>query len=174
MSTPDLQSVTYRDTPFLFPAEAVGGTPAASRLKPAAELLLDWAGTTDAPPLVAHDDYGVLTTCLSAGPQYFLSDHYAHHCRLAASLEANGRTDNQLTRFTPMDEAADLPSRALLHLPKNLDLFELYLWWLTRLPNGVDRVATAFQTRHFSSRMLEIAARYAGEVSQSRAYKKAR
>ncbi|MEO0733887.1 MAG: methyltransferase [Bacteroidota bacterium] len=173
MSRPDLQNVTYREMAYCFPTLALGGTPEAPRLKPTAELLLDWARETA--PVVVHDDYGVLTTCLGGGgSQYFLSDKYTHHLRLAAALEANGLDLSAQTRFTPLDEVAPLPARAIMQVPKSLDLFELYLWCLTRRAAGVERIAAAFQTRHFSARMLEIAARYAGTVSQSRAYKKAR
>jgi 16S rRNA G1207 methylase RsmC len=62
----------------------------------------------------------------------------------------------------------------LMQVPKSLDLFELYLASATFTAGPGRRIAAAFQTRHFSPKMVEIAEKYAGTVNQSRAYKKAR
>ncbi len=63
---------------------------------------------------------------------------------------------------------------ALLHLPKSLELFELFLARLTRAiaPNGI--CLCGFMTRHFTASMLKIASKYFETVEQTKAWKKAR
>jgi len=149
-------------------------------LKPTDELLLNWAYETTNQPVipeanVLHDPYGVLSTCLQAEQTSFCSDNVVHHNRLRqALLENYGPEASPPSVHRILTDA--LPNRSinLMHLPKSLDLFELYLINLTRTAGTAAKLAVAFHTRHFSSRMLEIAERYAANVHQSRAYKKAR
>ena len=164
--------VLFGGRSYRFPAEALGGTAESPRLRPAAELLLRWLAERDGPVGVIHDSFGVLSTLLHERPgTIYLSDNYSHHRRRLAALAANGlpASDSGLPR---LDEPAQL-QYAVVQVPKSLELFEAYLANLAANAPALKAVAASFMTRHFTPRLLEIAARY-GEVSQSRAYKKAR
>jgi len=63
---------------------------------------------------------------------------------------------------------------ALIKIPKSLALFELYLQQITQNSTDVVTVACAFMTRHYSTKLIEIAEKYFECVVQSRAQKKAR
>lgn len=169
--------VVYQDQSFNLPAEALGGVRGAPLLKPADELLLNWwQEQEDTELVVLHDHFGVLTTVATAfgASVTHCSDSFAHHRRVRESLAINGLPARELGLPYPNFAPATSPSLALLHLPKYLDLFDSYLRHLTRQIPENFQLATAFQTRHFTPRILEIAGRYANKVEQSRAYKKAR
>ncbi|MEM9527680.1 MAG: methyltransferase, partial [Bacteroidota bacterium] len=203
MADQDMVAIQFRDKAYSFPAAALGGTKEAPKLKPADELLLNWAlaiitGAGYAPAALApspaervgegggrgqtlqtanllHDHYGVLTTCLPIASKAFCSDNVLHLHRMHAIFSANHGDE------TPLPPAVDIVTEALptaplnlLHLPKSLDLFEIYLLKVAATSGPTTRLAAAFQTRHFTPRMLATAAKYANTVSQSRAYKKAR
>lgn len=169
--------VPYQGREFELPAEALGGVRGAPLLKPADELLLNyWWERAGAELLTLHDHFGVLTTVATSfgAAVTHCSDNYTHHRRVRESLTANALTAKAVGQPIPNFAPAASPQLALLHLPKYLDLFEFYLRQLTPQVPLDFQLATAFQTRHFTPRILEIANRYAGKVEQSRAYKKAR
>lgn len=178
MKASTYKQVTYRDARYNLPAKALGGTRLAPMLKPADELLLNWAYDTagsEKLPSVAlyHDRMGVLCTCVRAQRKRFVSNDVRHHQRLLDAYERNGLgpAPNNLNLL-------ELPTKGepfnLLQVPKSLELFELYLRHIAATANPETKLASAFQTRHFTPRLLDIAAKYAGTVTQSRAYKKAR
>lgn len=171
-----MPTIAYNDLPFSLPADALGGTRDAPRLKPADELLLNWLAEQPAGPIaIYHDRDGVLSTCLYNRDRLFLSDSILHQQAAVEHLlnvEHDGRCLPEFPdALQPL--AADRET-VLLQIPKSPDLFELYLAGIAALAGPGRKVAAAFQTRHFSPKLLEIANRYAGEVNQSRAYKKAR
>lgn len=178
MAQPTFKKITCRDQQFLLPAGALGGERTAPKLKPADELLLDWAyetaGTAELEAIgIYHDRAGVLCTCVRAQKKHFVSNNSRHYDLLTACYEKNG-----LTSVPPQTSPLDLPAQDfrlnVLQVPKSLDLFELYLHHMTAAASPETQAACAFQTRHFTPRLLEIAGKYAGTVTQSRAYKKAR
>lgn len=178
MKTPTYKKITYRKSSHHLPAKALGGTPQAPKLKPADELLLDWAydtaGSEELPTVALyHDRMGVLCTCVRAQKKRFVSNNFQHHQRLLSSFERNelGPAPDNLNLLETPAEGATLN---LLQVPKSLELFELYLRHAAATAGPETKLAAAFQTRHFTPRLLEIAAKYAGTVTQSRAYKKAR
>ncbi|OAV46098.1 class I SAM-dependent methyltransferase [Lewinella sp. 4G2] len=170
--------VNYAGRDYHFPAEALGGTRQAPLLKPADELLLKWyaeeSKLADGPPAIYHDHYGVLTTVLHHAEPIFVSDSIVHHQRRADALQSNDLSVASSPVNLPYLAPAAAPTIVLMHLPKYLDLFEFYLHGLAQRVGKDFKLAAAFQTRHFTPRILEIAERYAATVTQSRAYKKAR
>lgn len=178
MRKPKLLSVSHKGKALTFPANALGGSPKEPKLKPADELLLNWAAeqshdlATEA-VTVYHDREGVLCTCVSAQKIHFVSNNYLHHERMRAGYERNksgAAPENENLLAAPVKGT----KINLLQVPKSLELFELYLRHVALVATTDTRLACAFQTRHFTPRMLEIAAKYAASVTQSRAYKKAR
>ncbi|WP_420460026.1 class I SAM-dependent methyltransferase [Neolewinella sp.] len=135
------------------------------------ELLLDWARQsllTDVPTTVVHDRFGAVALRLSAPVQFIASYHSQEE---ALRRNAGGYLPANVARLT---DASPVTHQALLRVPKSLELFEYYLAYLgvNAVPGA--RLAAGFMTRHFTPRLLEISARYAGTVTQSRARKKAR
>ncbi|WP_187270865.1 class I SAM-dependent methyltransferase [Neolewinella aurantiaca] len=178
MRKPKLLSVNHNGQSLTFPANALGGSPKEPKLKPADELLLNWAAEQCAdlatePVSVYHDREGVLCTCVGAQNKRFVSNNYLHHQRLLASYERN-KTGTAPANENLLETPARGTSINLLQIPKSLELFELYLRNVALRATPETKLACAFQTRHFTPRLLEIAAKYAASVTQSRAYKKAR
>lgn len=172
------QTIIYRGQTFRLAATALGGTSTAPKLKPADELLLDWAyetGGGEALPEVAtlHDRAGVLCTSVRARKKVFVSNNHQHYLRLLAHYERNALAPPPANEdlLAPPAHPAEIN---LLQVPKSLELFELYLRYVALGAGPQTRLAAAFQTRHFTPKLLEIAARYARTVTQSLAYKKAR
>lgn len=171
-----MPNIKYNDLPFTFPFDALGGSRNAPKLKPADELLLNWlAEQDDGPVAIYHDRDGVLSTCLYNRDRYFVSDNVLHQQAALEHLlnvDHNGRRLPELgDALQPLPKDKDL---VIVQVPKSPDQFELYLAGIAALAGPGRKVAAVFQTRHFTPKLLEIANRYAGEVNQSRAYKKAR
>jgi 16S rRNA G1207 methylase RsmC len=133
------------------------------------ELLIDWAVTYGSPTsrtTVVHDRFGVVTLSVPGTVSFVPT----FHSQLTA-LRLNGGTDIVTGSLLQPASGFDL---ALLRLPKSLDLFTVYLRYLTAAAAPGSRIACGFMTRYFTPRMVEIARRFAGKVEQSRARKKAR
>ena len=140
-------------------------------LSAADRLLIDWAAAEaypDAATHVFHDRFGAVALSLP-GDVVFVPAF--HSQETALRLNAGDRS-------VPVAGLLDPPpyplEQAVLRIPKSLALFEFYLSKIAAAASPRTRVAAGFMTRHFTPRLLEIAAEYAGAVSQSRAVKKAR
>jgi 16S rRNA G1207 methylase RsmC len=171
-------TVTHNGKKLSLPARALGGSRQEPRLKPADELLLNWAAEQCADLeqesiTVYHDREGVLCTCVRAQKKVFVSNNYLHRQRMRSALEHNqvSQTPKIGDVLKPGPNGTKIN---LLHVPKSVELFELYLHHLASTATPETKLACAFQTRYFTARMLEVAAKYAASVTQSRAYKKAR
>lgn len=186
MRKPKLLAVTHNGQALTFPANALGGSPKEPKIKPADELLLHWAAE-QSPDLAAetvtvyHDREGVLCTCISAPlnnhvsgqKKRFVSNNLLHYERMKACYERN-KSGVAPENENLLEAPAEGTIINLLQIPKSLELFELYLRNVALTATPKTKLACAFQTRHFTPRLLEIAAKYATSVTQSRAYKKAR
>lgn len=171
-----MATITFQEQTFSFPSAALGGTKEQARLKPADELLLNWLTEQTAAPLaIYHDRDGVLSTCCYAHDRHFIADNVNHNQAAMEHLLHVTHSGRKLPKIVdplqPLEADRDL---VIMQVPKSPDLFELYLAGIAATAGPNRRVAAAFQTRHFTPKLLEIANRYAKDVSQSRAYKKAR
>nr|BFF41523.1 hypothetical protein BACY1_33280 [Tenacibaculum mesophilum] len=74
---------------------------------------------------------------------------------------------------TPLDnlESVDL---ALIKIPKSLELFELFLQQIHKASHENTEVVCGFMTKYFSVSFIKVAEQYFEEVTQSKAWKKAR
>jgi len=171
-----MPKITFQGKEFAFPAAALGGTKEQPRLKPADELLLNWlADQPEAPLAIYHDREGVLATCCYTRDRQLVADNVKHNQAAMELLLNVAHPGRRLPVIVdPLQPLAADRELILLQVPKTPDLFELYLAGIAATAGPRRRVAAAFQTRHFSPKILEIAGRYAQDVSQSRAYKKAR
>ncbi|MEM6773124.1 MAG: hypothetical protein AAF597_21295, partial [Bacteroidota bacterium] len=171
-----MPTITFKDQSFAFPASALGGTQEQPRLKPADELLLNWLEEQGGGLLaIYHDREGVLSTCCYARDRHFVSDNVTHNQAAMEHLLSINHVGKCLPSIVdPLQPLAADRELVIMQVPKSTDLFELYLAGIAATAGPQRKVAAAFQTRHFTPKLLEIAERYAGKVSQSRAYKKAR
>lgn len=135
------------------------------------EWLLAWAAERIGPndnPLVVHDRFGAVALSLPQ-PVRFLATFHSQE----EALRRNSGTRPSPPIYTVFD-ALDPVRRAVLRVPKSLELWEIYLAALAAAATPETEAAAGFMTRHFTPRMLDIAGRYAGQVKQSTARKKAR
>lgn len=134
------------------------------------ELLLQWAAEQVLPrhrPMVLHDRFGVVAVRLGQ-PCRFVA---AYHSQEEALRRNGGGFQTPVADLFAVQEPVE---RALLRVPKSLDLWTVYLQMIAAAAGPDTRVAAGFMTKHFTPRMLEIAAQFAEEVGQSRAWRKAR
>lgn len=171
-----MATITFQDKTFTFPSTALGGTKEQARLKPADELLLNWLLEQEEAPLaIYHDRDGVLSTCCYARDRHIVADNVKHNQAAMEQLLQVAHSGRNLPQVVdPLQPLAADRDVVLMQIPKSPDLFELYLSGIAATAGPGRRVAAVFQTRHFSPKLLDIANRYAKDVSQSRAYKKAR
>ena len=137
------------------------------------ELLLEWAATTtDCPLTVVNDPFGALALS-HPGPVHFISSSHGQEEALRRNAIHLGVPQPPCTRL--LDEPPrPLIQRAVLRIPKSIELFDFYLDYLVRRGSPDLEIAAGFMTRHFTPAWLEVAGRYAGQVTQSRARRKAR
>lgn len=168
-----LVSVPYADHHYRLFADLSGGTRDQPLLKPADQLLLDWWRAEGGGAVsVLHDLTGALSVVAGENLMSITNDNHQHDLRVAELYEANNRAELP-TIGGPLEDHSASPI-GLLRVPKSLALFGLYLHWFARTAPPGARLAAAFMTRHFSAGLLDAAGRYAGRVTQSRAFKKAR
>lgn len=144
-------------------------------LSAADELLLDFFKNNPAEhPVIQHDRFGVLACCLLSSRPVFVSSFASQEKALAANLAANGLIKGGMQVISPLDTLPHSTELVLVRMPKSLDLFEFYLAQAVGASSPNARIVVGFMTRYFTPRMLEIAHKYAGQVTQSKAKKKAR
>ncbi|MGB3547626.1 MAG: methyltransferase [Saprospiraceae bacterium] len=144
-------------------------------LSAADELLLEAAAEDPAATVtIQHDRFGVLACCLHQRALRFVGTYSSQEKALKLNWAGNDLP-------APLPAAYDVLSTpppaelVLTRLPKSLELLEVYLAQVTQgAANPPERMVIGFMTRHFSPRLLEIAGRYAENVEQSKARKKAR
>lgn len=74
---------------------------------------------------------------------------------------------------TPLDDLQNVEI-ALIKTPKSLELFELFLQQIHTASNKKTEVVCGFMTKYFSPSFIRVAEQYFEEVTQSKAWKKAR
>lgn len=137
-------------------------------------LLRVWA---EEPPEQAtvgiwHDRFGALTTVLQAQRPVSVVAYQSQVKAIRQNLARNEAADPILL---PVLEAFPHPiDRALLRVPKSLDLYRLYLRQMAEALSPDGLALGSFMTRHFSPQLLSIAGEYFSDVAQSRAWKKSR
>lgn len=137
------------------------------------EMLHEWAKEQEPMEKWAlyHDRFGYLTLALHQLTPVTYTLQHSQMKAIQNNLHAFDCSGNMMDFLSKTHNTA---SRALIHMPKSLDLFESYLWHIHRSSTADIVVACGFMTRHFSKGMLEIAHKYFEDVQQSRAHKKAR
>lgn len=121
---------------------------------------------------IYNDRFGFLTCHLHSYHPTTIITNKSQEKAIHLNLEANGiETPNFLF---PLSDFKVKASIVLMKVPKSLALFELFLNQIVQNSTEDLVVVCAFMTRHFSPKLLQIAATYFDDVQQSRALKKAR
>lgn len=121
---------------------------------------------------IYHDRFGYLTCHLHAINPITILANKSQEKAILLNLEINNLA---LPSFSdPLSDLNKKLSCALFKIPKSLALFEMYLYHISKNANEDVVVVTAFMTRHFSAKMVEVAEKYFDNVAQSKAVKKAR
>lgn len=128
-------------------------------------------------PLIQHDRFGVLATVLDDLNPQFVATFSSQQKAFLQQVERNGLVGERSV-LSPL-EMPEETGLGLMRIPKSLQLFELYLAQFAQAVNHYKRngeavLVAGFMTRHFTPALLKVASRYAEEVNQSRAEKKAR
>lgn len=74
---------------------------------------------------------------------------------------------------TPLDDLEQV-ELALVKVPKSIELFEFFLQQIHKSSTKKTEVVCGFMTKYFATSMVKIASKYFEEVTQSKAWKKAR
>ncbi len=124
------------------------------------------------PTAIYHDRFGYLSCHMHATKPTVVVTNRSQEKAISSNLKTNNLPSAIFSNpLTTVDEELDF---ALIKIPKSLALFELFLQHITHNSTKGITVVCAFMTRHFSPKLIEIAARYFEGVEQSRAVKKAR
>ena len=119
-----------------------------------------------------NDRFGVWNCALHDKQTETIWTYASQKKAINRNLERNNlATDIQFK--TPLDnlETVDV---ALIKIPKSLELFELFLNQIVQGSYKGTEVVCSFMTKYFSSAYLKIASQYFDNVSQTKAWKKAR
>lgn len=124
--------------------------------------------------IIAHDRFGYIACNLLDHQPQSLVHLYSQRNSTIINAEIAG-LDTDAINICPLMDCDLQPSKlALLRMPKSLGLLEIYLHSIVQHLDEDGLLVGAFMTKHFAKGMLDIAARYFGEIEQSLAWKKSR
>ena len=119
-----------------------------------------------------NDRFGVWNCTLADKNIITVCTHASQQKAIEQNLALNNLSVN-VSYKTALDDLSTV-ELALIKVPKSLELFELFLQQIHQASTSKTKVVCGFMTKYFSASMLKIAAKYFDEVSQTKAWKKAR
>lgn len=119
-----------------------------------------------------NDRFGVWNTVLNTKNITTVWTYASQQKAIHQNLELN-QFSTKVDYKTPLEDLSQV-DLALVKIPKSLELFELFLKQIHKASNEQTEVVCGFMTKFFSASYLKIAEKYFTEVSQSKAWKKAR
>jgi len=141
------------------------------------EYLLETLADLDIQPesvAIFNDRFGVLTCLLHSYQPFTVIDYRSQEKACRLNLETNKLSvEEKLWVYSPGPLPASI-EMGVIRVPKSLDLFRFYLYQLSQILPEDGIVYCSFMTRHFTTKLLDIAGEYFEEVQQSRAWKKSR
>jgi len=139
------------------------------------ELLIQEAASLEPKSLaIYHDTFGYLSCFLSEYQPNTITTLYSQQEAILKNLTRNHISADKISIKNPLENLDTTIDLALMKIPKSVDLFEVYLNQIHQNADINTVVYCGFMTRNFSSQALKIAEKYFMDVSQSKAYKKAR
>ncbi len=123
---------------------------------------------------IYHDRFGFLTTLLADRDITSVILFKSQEKAIWQNLSDNSIPHESIKYAYPLDKIEKHIDTAIIKIPKSADLFELYLQQLSQSINEQSIVIGSFMTKYFNKSMIEIAEKYFGDITQSKAHKKAR
>jgi 23S rRNA (guanine1835-N2)-methyltransferase len=124
--------------------------------------------------IIYNDTFGHLAAHIVGKTTDIVWETSSQKGAIEKNLESNKKLDPSQTFLAPFDKPRLKPEIGVLKIPKSLDLFEFYLQHFAQHCSVKGELVCAFMTRHFSKQMLDIAAEYFEDITQSLAWKKSR
>lgn len=124
--------------------------------------------------VITNDRFGFLTCLMHAHQPINIQTNKSEEKATQQNLLDNQLDASSVSFCTPLTLSETKLDLGLLKIPKSLELFRLFLYTLSSNWNEEAVLFCGFMTRHFSPKMLKIAAEFFEEVTQSRAWKKSR
>ncbi len=119
-----------------------------------------------------NDRFGVFNCALSHKNVITVWTYASQQKAIKQNLDLN-KLPNKVVYKTPLDDLKKV-DLALIKIPKSVELFELFLQQIHKASNKNTEVVCGFMTKYYSSSFLKVANQYFEEVTQSKAWKKAR
>ncbi|WP_299836757.1 methyltransferase [uncultured Tenacibaculum sp.] len=119
-----------------------------------------------------NDRFGVWNCILQTEKLHTVWTYASQKKAIEKNILAN-KLESQNSFLTPLDDFGSVEC-ALIKIPKSLELFELFLSNIHANSNEQTEVVCGFMTKYFSASFLKIVEKYFEDVSQSKAWKKAR
>lgn len=123
--------------------------------------------------LIFHDIFGVLGTALNDKHPTNVVTFQSQLTYLAENAVKNEVNEGFASLIFP-EVPKFIAEFCLIKVPKSLELFEFYISYIAFNASENVSVVASFMTKHFSPNMITIAEKYFENVSQSKAFKKAR
>ena len=119
-----------------------------------------------------NDRFGIWNCALHGNEPVTIYTYASQQKAILQNLKLNNFSDEVVFK-TPLDvlEKVDI---ALIKIPKSLELFELFLKQIHNSADENTEVVCGFMLKYFSPAFLKIANIYFDEVTQTKAWKKAR
>lgn len=139
-----------------------------------AELLaLDFIADKNTDKIHLYNDrFGVWNCTLHDKNLTTIWTYASQQKAIVQNLSLN-KLSSEVNFKTPLEDI-DAIELALIKVPKSLELFELFLSQIHQSSTSKTEVVCCFMTKYFSASFLKIASKYFEEVTQTKAWKKAR
>ncbi len=124
-------------------------------------------------PIIYGDRFGFLTFHLNAYSPDFIVVYKSQEDALGQQFNINNSFFNGRS-FKLMEDAPMDCQTGIIHMPKSIDLFEVYVSHFCTYADPNASLIIGFMTRHFTSHWLTFLSSYFSEVTQTKAQKKAR
>ena len=136
-------------------------------------LVLDYIGDVSKKKIhLFNDRFGVWNCALEDANLVTIYTYASQKKAVLNNLQLNNLSTNVVFK-NPLDSIGDV-DLALLKVPKSLELFELFLKQIYDSSNESTEVVCGFMLKYFSPSLLKVANLYFEDVSQTKAWKKAR
>ncbi|MFD2566261.1 methyltransferase [Pseudotenacibaculum haliotis] len=122
---------------------------------------------------IFNDRFGVWNCALHDKEVITIWNYASQQKAIAQNLKLNNYSMNDQIFKTPLDDLKQV-EMALLKVPKSLELFELFLQQIHQASTDTTEVVCGFMTKYFNASMLTIASKYFEDLTQTKAWKKAR
>lgn len=121
---------------------------------------------------IFNDRFGIFNTVLKYKSCTIIWT-YASQKKAIKLNFGNNNGNTELKFKSPLDQLGKV-KLAVVKIPKSLELFELFLQQIHKASTSNTEIVCAFMTKYFSASFLKIAGHYFEEVTQTKAWKKAR